>query len=255
MKWFLTVVLTLVAFVTAFGDERKPAEHTLEGVLRVHPKFLYRHYIDGFGGGQSCALRGLEKLANLPEPGTRIRVNGTLGTERHEGGNEANPSPFSPTTYIYMDVRAIEEVGEADIALALAHRIAAGIEALKTKFPHLSDFSAEKHVQQNGEHAGFPAGSTNNPELASIAYFHGVLGERPPAPAAADGAPKKRAAETIFDPETGVRLYVHVFKGDSRGADPTPPIKVGDLSLHLYVDGPVKDDLRTEIQRVIDSVR
>lgn len=256
MKSALVTFLMFASFVTSIQAEPERREDTLEGVLRVHPKYLYRYYIDGFGGGQSCALRGLEKMAKRFEPGSRIKVTGTLGVDRHEGGTETNPSPFPATTYIFMDVREINEIahptGEADIALALARRIAAGIEGLKPKYPHLSDFSAETHVRQNVDREGYPAGSPSNPELATIAYFHGVSGERPKAPIA-KGEPKKRSADTIFDPETGVRLYVHVFKGDSRGADARPPFKVGDLSVHLGVEGPAAEAMRADIKRVIEA--
>ena len=48
----------------------------LEGTLRVHPKFHYRYYIDGFGDGQECALFDADsKLASI-KPGTPVRVSG-----------------------------------------------------------------------------------------------------------------------------------------------------------------------------------
>ena len=78
----------------------------LEGILRVHPKFLYKYYIVGFGDGQKCALFGEDKLKDI-QVGSRIHVEGHLRTSFHEGGNDKNPSPFSRTYFIYMDVQTV----------------------------------------------------------------------------------------------------------------------------------------------------
>ena len=131
--------------------------------------------------------------------------------------------------------------------MAIAGKIAKGIEGLKGKFPHLADFSEQEHLRRNGINAEFEPGTPNNPELATIAYHHGVLGQRVPE------GKGKRAAEDVFDPETGVRLYLHVFKGESRGADARPAEKIGDLSLHLYVTGPAAEAIRTEVEKLVES--
>lgn len=87
-------------------EEAKETRSTLEGTLRVHPKFLFKQYLNGFGDGQQCALFGQEQLEQI-EPGTHIRVTGRLGTRFHPGGSKDNPSPFPRTWYIYMKVESV----------------------------------------------------------------------------------------------------------------------------------------------------
>ena len=93
---------------TAAGDEPKaPKLWTLEGDLKVHPKYIYRYYLM-LGDGQMCALYGSEdQLARLKLP-ARVRVRGVLGTSHHLGGTKENPSPFPETWVLYMDVHEVE---------------------------------------------------------------------------------------------------------------------------------------------------
>jgi hypothetical protein len=98
---------------TAAGDEPKaPKLWTLEGELKVHPKYLYRYYLV-LGDGQQCALYGSDhgrepdQLARLQLP-VRARVRGVLGTAHHPGGTKENPSPFPETWTLYMDVHEAE---------------------------------------------------------------------------------------------------------------------------------------------------
>ena len=98
---------------TAAGDEPKaPQLWTLEGELKVHPKYLYRYYLV-LGNGGICALYGPDHgrepdhLGRLKLP-TRARVRGVLGTAHHSGGTKENPSPFPATWTLYMDVHEIE---------------------------------------------------------------------------------------------------------------------------------------------------
>jgi len=98
---------------TAAGDEpAAPKLWTLEGELKVHPKFIYRYYLVILGG-QTCALYGADhsrepdELARLKLP-VAIRVRGTLGTEYNRGGTDENPSPFPPGWTLYMDVHEVE---------------------------------------------------------------------------------------------------------------------------------------------------
>ncbi len=72
--------------------------HSLQGVLRIHPKYAYKYYLTGFGLGQECGLFGESALKNIP-PGSRIRVEGQLGTRSlpREGS-------FRGSFFIYMDV-------------------------------------------------------------------------------------------------------------------------------------------------------
>jgi len=98
---------------TATGNEAKaPKLWTLEGELKVHPKFIYRYYIVLLGGLQ-CALYGPDhsrepdQLARVKLPDI-VRVRGVLGTEYNPGGTKENPSPFPPGWTLYMDVHEVE---------------------------------------------------------------------------------------------------------------------------------------------------
>jgi hypothetical protein len=103
------VVGTAALGGTAAGDEPKPPNlWTLEGELKVHPKFLYRYYLVLLGTGQTCALYGAEdQLARLKLP-IGVNVRGVLGTKYHDGGTKENPSPFPPGWTLYMDVHEVE---------------------------------------------------------------------------------------------------------------------------------------------------
>jgi hypothetical protein len=99
----------------AVGNEPKaPQRWTLEGELKVHPKYIYRYYLV-LGDGQKCALYGSDhgrepaQLAPLQLP-VRVRVRGVLGTAHHQGGTRDNPSPFSETWTLYMDVHEVEKL-------------------------------------------------------------------------------------------------------------------------------------------------
>ena len=113
----LAVVLSYVAWGGAYAEEPKKSEPqeaacTLEGTLKVHPKYLYRYYIAGLGNAQTCALFGSEEFKEEAfkeiKEGSRIRVTGRLGTRYHSGGTAANLSPFPPTWIIYMDVETVK---------------------------------------------------------------------------------------------------------------------------------------------------
>ena len=108
------VVGTLVLRGTTAGDElRAPKMWTLEGELKVHPKFLYRYYLVLLGAGQICALYGADhgreqdQLARLKLP-IGVKVRGVLGTAYHDGGTKDNPSPFPAGWTLYMDVHEVE---------------------------------------------------------------------------------------------------------------------------------------------------
>jgi hypothetical protein len=104
---------TAVLGSTAAGDEPKaPKLWTLEGELKVHPKYLYRFYLV-LGDGQKCALYGSDhgrepdQLVRLKLP-ARVRVRGVLGTAHHPGGTKENPSPLPETWTLYMDAHEVE---------------------------------------------------------------------------------------------------------------------------------------------------
>lgn len=99
----------------AAGDEAKVAKlRTLEGELKVHPKFLYRYYIVLLDG-QKCALFGAdhdrepERLARV-DLLAFVRVRGVLGTQQHLGGTKENPTPFPKGRLLYMDVHEVESL-------------------------------------------------------------------------------------------------------------------------------------------------
>ena len=104
---------TAALSATAAGNEPEaPKLWTLEGELKVHPKYLYRYYLV-LGDGQKCALYGPDHgrepdhLARLQLP-VRVRVRAVLGTAHHPGGTQENPSPFPETWLLYMDVHEVE---------------------------------------------------------------------------------------------------------------------------------------------------
>lgn len=117
------VIRTLLAALLIFGSlcssapgvepaaaqkaETKEQVSVFEGVLKVHPKFLYKFYITGVTDGQHFALFGDEKLKDI-KPGSAIHVEGRLGTRFHAGGTEKNPSPFPRTWYVYMEVESVK---------------------------------------------------------------------------------------------------------------------------------------------------
>ena len=107
---------TAVFSGTAAGDEPKPPKlWTLEGELKVHPKFVYRYYLVLLGTGQICALYGADhsreqdQLARLKLP-IGVKVRGVLGTEYHDGGTKDNPSALVGGWILYMDVHEVESL-------------------------------------------------------------------------------------------------------------------------------------------------
>ena len=153
---------------------------------------------------------------------------------------------------IAADERRIAERARMGSAIenveAIATRVASRIEHLKTKYPHLERFSTAACLHQTRAQPGMEPGSPGNPELYSITYANGIIAKTPP-PAPEQGMGRKRSAEESFDPTNGIRLYVHFFKGDARGADARFPEKIGTLSVHLYVTGPAAElttDLTSE---------
>jgi hypothetical protein len=101
---------------TARADAKATKLWTLEGELKVHPKYLYRYYLV-LGDMQQCGLFGADhgresdQLARLELP-HRVRVRGVLGAQHHAGGTKDNPSPFPETWFVYMDVHEVEALGK-----------------------------------------------------------------------------------------------------------------------------------------------
>jgi len=111
---------TIVAFVAAFYlglgawcaavKDKAPAPKNadvLEGVLRVHPKFHYRFYLDGFGDGQECALFGADEELGRIGVSSRIRVQGDLAS-RFFGNPNDKHAALAQTWIIYMDVADVQ---------------------------------------------------------------------------------------------------------------------------------------------------
>lgn len=95
-------------------EPNAPRLWTLEGELKVHPKFLYRYYLVLLDG-QKCALYGADHarapdhLTRVPLP-ARVRVRGVLGTAHHDGETKENPSPFPAGWTVFMDVHEVESL-------------------------------------------------------------------------------------------------------------------------------------------------
>jgi len=104
----IKLILVLIVCAFTFGEENNHEDNAvLEGILKVHPKYLYSYYITGFGDGQECALMNCKDLETI-KPGSYIHVEGKLGTFHHSGGTENNPSPFPKTWVIYMNVKKVD---------------------------------------------------------------------------------------------------------------------------------------------------
>ena len=97
------LALVLISTVPTPAHETGREQATLEGVLQVHPKYLYKYYVKCMGTGQECALRKSDALKKI-QPGSYVRVKGNLGTFYHQGGTKTNPSPFPAAWVMYMDV-------------------------------------------------------------------------------------------------------------------------------------------------------
>ena len=108
---FLVTVLCataiLIGVASAQRVSKKPVD-ILEGVLRVHSKFHYRYYIDGFGDGQHCALFQADKRLKQIKPGSVIRVRGDLASKLFGGDPKDKRSALIRTWIIYMDVDQVE---------------------------------------------------------------------------------------------------------------------------------------------------
>ena len=133
---------------------------------------------------------------------------------------------------------------------AIATRIASRIERLKSQYPHLEHFSTAACLHKTSAQPGMEPGSPGNPELYSISYANGIIAKTPP-PEPEQGMGRKRSTQESFDPTNGIRLYVHFFKGDTRGADARFPEKIGTLSVHLYVTGSATEAIQREIEKEI----
>ena len=133
---------------------------------------------------------------------------------------------------------------------AIAKRVARGVEELKGKYPHLEKFSATKHLRKHTAQLAFLPGTPPNPELFSISYKNGILGRKPHPRSG-----KKRSVQFIYDPESGVSLNVHFFRGQLRGCDMRRSQMIGNLSVHLYVRGPAADTIRADIQKILNVLR
>jgi hypothetical protein len=110
-RFFLLVtLLSLTTILAGVADAQelsnRPAD-VLEGVLRVHPKFHYRYYVDGFGDGQHCALFGADQVLNQVKPGSLIRVRGELAS-KFFGNPKDRSSALISTWIIYMNVGQVE---------------------------------------------------------------------------------------------------------------------------------------------------
>ncbi len=107
----LATVLCATAICVGVADAQQASDRpvdALEGVLRVHPKFHYRYYINGFGDGQECALFNADKRLQQVKPGSLIRVRGDLAS-KFFGHDPKDKTPAVASTWIiYMGVDQVE---------------------------------------------------------------------------------------------------------------------------------------------------
>jgi hypothetical protein len=119
-----TPLMTIAAFIAlcamalsvdspaALQAEAGQQVSEFEGVLKVHPKFLYKYYVTGIAEGQHFALSPDAKFKDI-QPGSMIHVEGRLATRFHPGGNDKNPSPFPRGWYVWMDVESVKVLEDA----------------------------------------------------------------------------------------------------------------------------------------------
>ena len=109
-SFIVTVLLAAPILIGVAGAQKvsKKRVDILEGVLRVHSKFHYRYYIDGFGDGQQCALFQADKRLKQIKPGSVIRVRGDLASNLFGGDPKDKRSALIRTWIIYMDVDQVE---------------------------------------------------------------------------------------------------------------------------------------------------
>jgi len=107
---FLITGLCATAILAGVGHAQKESNNPVDilvGVLRVHPKFHYRYYIDGFGDGQECALFQARNRLKQIKPGSVIRVRGDLASKFFGDPKNKNQAVAS-TWIIYMNVAHVE---------------------------------------------------------------------------------------------------------------------------------------------------
>jgi hypothetical protein len=108
-RFFLVTGLCTATILIGVANAQNASNQrvdTLVGVLRVHPKFHYRYYIDGFGDGQECALFGADERLKQLKPGSVIRIQGDLASKFF--GDPKNRGALASTWIIYMDVDKAE---------------------------------------------------------------------------------------------------------------------------------------------------
>ncbi|MAG93727.1 MAG: hypothetical protein CMJ48_08270 [Planctomycetaceae bacterium] len=110
VSMLVSVLVAAPLLIGVPGDQSasNKSSDTLEGVLRIHPKFHYRYYIDGFGDGQECALFQADERLKRIKPGSVIRVRGDLASNLFGGNPKDKRSALIRTWVIYMDVEQVE---------------------------------------------------------------------------------------------------------------------------------------------------
>ncbi len=107
---FLATVLCVTAILAGVAGAQKASDKradVLVGVLRVHSKFHYRYFIDGFGDGQQCALFQADGRLKQIKPGSLIRVQGDLAS-KFFGDPKDRRAALVSTWIIYLDVDEVE---------------------------------------------------------------------------------------------------------------------------------------------------
>ncbi len=107
---FLVTVLCATPILIGVANAQKAPDKPvdiLQGVSRVHPKFHYRYFLDGFGDGQECALFRADKRLKQVKPGSLIRVRGDLAS-KFFGDPKDKRAALVSTWIIYMDVVQVD---------------------------------------------------------------------------------------------------------------------------------------------------
>ena len=116
----VAVGTTAVLGETAVGDELKaPKLWTLEGELKVHPKFIYRYYIVLHGGHLACALYGSDHGREYQDGvGRQARQDQRYADHRNErepeGAHQQSPSRSCPTRSSAMLASIIPAISQSD---------------------------------------------------------------------------------------------------------------------------------------------
>lgn len=115
MKKIIIIITALLLFANiGYGENNDEKLQTLTGIFHKAIKSYEPYYIEvdgSIGAGNAKERIGLngEVLKNI-ENDSRIIIRGIIKTYWHNGGSQANRSPFPADWRIYMDVKEVKIV-------------------------------------------------------------------------------------------------------------------------------------------------